>query len=108
MSRISVPKGANFRGRKSNSLMNLCGKKGRTFATIDGVCSELVPLVVAIYLFSLVVCTLVSQLFELISSGLDPLVWFFFSWLRFIHFISNRHMELGIKFIGGRLSLYFF
>lgn len=28
MSRISVPKGAaNFRGRKSNSLMNLCGKK---------------------------------------------------------------------------------
>lgn len=27
MSRISVPKGAaNFRGRKSNSLMNLCGK----------------------------------------------------------------------------------
>lgn len=26
LSRISVAKGANFRGRKSNSLMNLCGK----------------------------------------------------------------------------------
>lgn len=26
LSRISLAKGANFRGRKSNSLMNLCGK----------------------------------------------------------------------------------
>lgn len=41
MSRISVPKGAaNFRGRKSNSLMNLCGK----LFVSDGVSPSIVVL----------------------------------------------------------------
>lgn len=36
MSRISVPKGAaNFRGRKSNSLMNLCGKHNGTRGVVS-------------------------------------------------------------------------
>lgn len=46
LSRISLAKGANFRGRKSNSLMNLCGKNSNC-----NFLSPLPTLSLSLYLF---------------------------------------------------------
>lgn len=74
MSRISVPKGAaNFRGRKSNSLMNLCGKTKNCLQLYRwGFCSEFVPLVVVLNIIFIGGLPLVSV--DSIPSGLNPLV----------------------------------
>jgi len=93
LSRISVAKGStlNFRGRKSNSLMNLCGKKRSTAATIK------LP---AFYLY----LSLLSQYSTLLSIQLSIYLSATFYWFRMVSsgiFCFDLLLYFGSGIFGG-------